>query len=216
MKVFRLVSGTTYKVVGHDGPHFLIPSKVDTFTTNIAVQPGDVLGVNDVNASSATPNACTFSAPGDSYNAAPGDANLGDGMSADFSIVEPDGQVNATAVVALKPSNAFSFGKVKDNKAKGAATLAVKVPGPGTLALTGKGVKAQRPARGATASKTVTAAGIVKLLIKAKGKAKRKLTKTGKAKVKVSVTYTPNGTSSGDVVGDPGTRSKRVRLIKRR
>jgi hypothetical protein len=68
--------------------------------------------------------------------------------------------------------------------------------------LTGKGVKTQRPASGAVASKIVTPARTVELPIKPKGKAKHQLDNTGKVKVKVTVTYTPNGTSSGDVVGD--------------
>ena len=211
MKVFRQVSGTTYKVVGHDGPHALVPSTVNTFATNIAVQPGDVLGLNDVNATMSVPNACDFLAPGDSERYGFPSGNLADGMSGDFSNSSADVRTNATAEVAIKPSNnSFSFGKVKDNKNNGSATLAVHVPGPGTLALSGKGVKAQRTG-GAVASKTVSAAGTVKLLIKAKGKAKKKLTKTGKAKVKVRVSYTP----TGDVPGTPSTQTKRVKLIKK-
>ena len=38
------------------------------------------------------------------------------------------------------PSNSFSFGKLKRNKRRGTATLTVEVPGPGTLALSGKGL----------------------------------------------------------------------------
>jgi hypothetical protein len=213
MKAFRQVSGTTYKVVGHDGPHALVPSTVNTFATNIAVQPGDVLGLNDVNATGSVPNACDFVAPGDSERYGPGTSggNLADGMSGDFSNSSADVRLNVTAEVAIKPSNnSFTFGKVKD-KNNGTATLAVKVPGPGTLSLTGKGVKTQRAGGGAVASKTVSAGGTVKLSIKPKGKAKSKLKKTGKAKVKVSVIYTP----MGDVRGDPNTQTKRVKLIKK-
>ena len=83
------------------------------------------------------------------------------------------------------------------------------VPGPGTVDLRGKGVKAQRLSRQATASKAVTTAGAIKLLVKPKGKAKHKLNKTGKAKVKVSVTFAPTG-------GAPNTLTKRVKLIKKR
>jgi hypothetical protein len=103
---------------------------------------------------------------------------------------------------------------VKRNTRKGTATLAVNVPGPGTLSLTGKGVRAQRTGDvgTASASKTVTAAGTVKLLIKPKGKVKRKLNRTGKAKVTVNVTYTP----TGEAPGIPNTQSKRIKLIKRR
>jgi hypothetical protein len=212
MKVYRKVSDPmTYKVVGHDGPHPLIPSKLNTFAVSIAVQPGDVLGLNSANAGSVS-NGCVFTAPGQPYDYFFGD--LGDGTSGAFTSGS-NARLNITAVVAAKPSNDFSFGRLKRNKNKGTATLAVNVPGPGILSLTGKGVKTQRAGRAATASKTVTAAGIVKLRIKSKGKAKKKLNKTGKVKVKVKVTYTPNGTASGDLIGDPSTQTKRVKLIKK-
>jgi hypothetical protein len=208
MKVYRKVSDPmTYKVVGHDGPHPLIPSKLNTFAVSIAVQSGDVLGLNSANAGSVS-NGCVFTAPGQAYDYFLGD--LEDGMSGVF-LSDSGARLNITAVVAAKPSNDFSFGKLKRNKNKGTATLAVNVPGPGTLALTGKGVKTQRPAARAVASKAVSAAGTVKLLIKAKGKTKKKLNKTGKVKVKVKVTYTP----TGDLPGVPNTQTKRVKLIKK-
>jgi hypothetical protein len=69
------------------------------------------------------------------------------------------------------PSNAFSLGKVKRNKRKGTATLTVGVPNAGKLALSGNGVRAAS-AGGAATSKTVGAAGKVKLVIRAKGKKK--------------------------------------------
>ena len=118
---------------------------------------------------------------------------------------------DAVALTSAKISNDFSFGKVSRNKHKGTANLAVNVPGPGTLALSGKGVKTQRVGREATASMAVTAAGTVKLLVKAKGKAKHKLNKTGKAKVKVSVTFTP----TAETAVAPTTQTKSVKLVKK-
>jgi hypothetical protein len=100
-----------------------------------------------------------------------------------------------------KPSNRFSFGKLKRNKKKGTAKLTVNVPGAGTLSLSGKGVVAKK-------SQAVSGAGSVKLLIKAKGKRKRTLARMGKAKLKVKVTFIPTG-------GDPNTQAKTVKLIKR-
>lgn len=208
MKVFRQVNDPlTYKVVGHDGPRSLAPGALNTFVVNIPVQPGDLLGLNDV---ATAPDACTFGVLGELYLARAGD--LKDGETGGPFIQENDGRANISAVVAIQPSNAFSFNKVKLNKKKGIATLAVDVPGAGKLALSGKGVKAQRTGRIAVASRTVSAAGIVKLQIKAKGKAKKKLTKTGKAKVKVTVAYTP----TGDLPGDPKTKTKRIKLVKQR
>jgi hypothetical protein len=78
--------------------------------------------------------------------------------------------------------------------------------------LRGKGLVRQRPTgafRPARATaKTVSAAGRVRLLVKAKGKPKHKLNRTGKVKLTAKVTYTPTG-------GDPNTKSKRIKLIKR-
>ena len=108
----------------------------------------------------------------------------------------------------IKTSNNFSFGKLKKNKKKGTAKLTVDVPGPGTVSLAGKGVKAQRPRSGEriTAAKAVTEAGTVTFPIKAKGKKKSKLQSTGKVKLKVKVTYTPSG-------GAADTETKPVKLI---
>jgi hypothetical protein len=109
------------------------------------------------------------------------------------------------------PSNEFKFGRLKRNKAKGTAVLFVSVPGPGTIALTGKGVVGESSSgrTGAAASKQVAAAGQVKLQIKAKGKARRKLNRVGKANVTIKVTYTPAG-------GLANTKAKKIKLIKRR
>ena len=81
-------------------------------------------------------------------------------------------------------SNRFSFGKPKLNRKLGTAKLPVTIPGPGTLVLGGEGVVGQK--------KTLTAAGTVNLLVKAKGK-KKDLLATGKVKVNVKVTYVPTG-----------------------
>jgi hypothetical protein len=65
---------------------------------------------------------------------------------------------------------------VTRNKKKGTATLQVEIPNPGTLALSGKGVKP----RGAAAAVSVPA-GTAKLVVKARGKKKtKKLEQTGK------------------------------------
>jgi hypothetical protein len=111
-------------------------------------------------------------------------------------------ELNAgTDAVAIK-SNGFSIGKAKLDKNRGTAKLPVTVPDPGTLKLSGKGVK------GAAASKSVSVrGGTVKLLVKAKGKTQSKLNNSGKAKVKLKLTYTPNGLSSN-------TEKTKVKLKK--
>jgi hypothetical protein len=107
------------------------------------------------------------------------------------------------------PSNAYTFGNLTRDRQKGIAILPVTVPGPGTLSLTGDFVKTQRTGGGATASRAVSTAGVVNLLIKSKGAAKKKLKETGKATVKFTVTYTPTGGT------EPHAQTKRVKLIKK-
>jgi hypothetical protein len=178
----------------------LVPGLLNTFPASVPVKPGDVLGINGT---SLATTACVFPASGDSYLGRIG--NLADGESAAFSST-PGYRLNLSAVFVY--SNSFTLGEVNRNKKKGTATLTVDVPNLGELALSGKGVKTQRAGSGAVASKTVNAAGTVKLLIEAKGTKRRKLNKTGKVKVNPKVTYTPTG-------GDPSTQSKRLKLKKR-
>jgi virginiamycin B lyase len=107
------------------------------------------------------------------------------------------------------PSNAFTLGKAKLNRKKGTATLPVSVPGAGTLTLTGKGVKSQRPvALRPVPARTVTAAGTVTLKIAAKGRARTKLLREGRVKLKLAITFTPEG-------GSPSAQSTKVKLIRR-
>ena len=63
--------------------------------------------------------------------------------------------------------------------------LAVSVPGPGTLVLSGKEVR--------RVSKQVERAGTVKLSIAAHGRALARLSKGGKARTLVSIAFTPDG-----------------------
>jgi len=108
------------------------------------------------------------------------------------------------------PSNTITLAGAKLNRKKGTATIPVTVPGPGTLTLTGKGVASQRPvgvSRPATAARTVSAPGIVNLLVKAKGKTKKTLFSTGKAKIKLTITFTPTG-------GSAASQTKTVKLKK--
>jgi hypothetical protein len=97
-------------------------------------------------------------------------------------------------------ANNFDIGKPKLNKTKGTAKVSVTLPGPGKLMVTGKGVAKKRY--------SPTAAGIVKVLVKAKGKKADTLNATGKVRLKVKFTYTPTG-------GLAKVKIKRVILRKR-
>jgi hypothetical protein len=120
-----------------------------------------------------------------------------------------EGPIGQFRLTLLPESNSVTFGKLQRNKKKGTARLPVTVPGKGTLALAGKGVKAQTA--GATAKTSVAGAGTVLLPIKAKGKARKRLFSTGKAKLRVSVTFTP----TSDPADPPGTQTVKLKLRKK-
>jgi hypothetical protein len=199
MKAYRPLGGPTYTVVGHDGPHALTPSTLNTFPASVAVKVGDVLGIS---------GPAGF-VPGCRFSVVMGDAplfrsgNLADGEQGDFQPDDPGERLNISAVIT--PTHTFTLGKVEHNRKKGTATLTVAdLPNPGELSTSGKGVNA---ASVATISKAVTH-GAATLLIKGKGKKKRKLNEKGKVKLNLAVTYTPTG-------GDPSTQSVKVKLKKK-
>ena len=98
-------------------------------------------------------------------------------------------------------AGAFTLGKPDRNVRKGTARLPVTVPGAGRLELGGRGIK--------RVTRELAEAGRTTLPVKPKGQVRRKLRRTGKARVTARVTYTPDG-------GEPDTKSKRIKLIKRR
>jgi hypothetical protein len=207
LKIFRLVSGDTYRVIAHDGPRDLVGGTVNNFQVNIPVVPGDLIGLNTANAASV-PNACDFSDPA---FVSPTDRNrnhigdVPDGGTQDFP--PPGGSVTHTNVRAVvKPVNSFTLGALARNKKKGIATLSVDVPAPGELSLSGKGVKSARANR--RVSQVVPAPGTATLRIRAKGKAQKRLRKTGKVRVKATVTYTPTD-------GDAAAQALKVTLKKK-
>jgi hypothetical protein len=155
IKIFRkLADPARFEVVGHAGPQTrtLGGTAENTFPANIRVRPGDLLGLHTV---TATP--CAFKDPG-AARSPPGD--LADGEAAAFS---PEAEFDLDVQAVFVPDNAFSLGKVRRNKRKGTATLAVNVPNSGEFALSGKGVRTG-------AAKSIPAAGNADLLIKAKGR----------------------------------------------
>jgi hypothetical protein len=200
IKVFRQVAGLRYSVVGHDGPRPLAGSGVSTFASNLPVEPGDVLGIH----TSTTGTNCTAAETGLSGDTPlfRGMSNLADGSSEVFT--EDNDNVRLNIAAELMPTNTFTLGAVRRNKKKGTATLAVSVPNPGTLTLTGKGVKTTS---GAAASQAVPTEGKVTLPVRAKGKKRRKLNETGNVKVSLEVTYTPSG-------GDASAQATKLKLKK--
>jgi hypothetical protein len=100
------------------------------------------------------------------------------------------------------PSNQFRFGKVKLNKRRGTATVAVVVPGPGLVSLVGS----KKVRKG---SKVAKGAGTVKLVVRARGKAQRSLNRKGKIRLKAKFTFTPTG-------GTTASRTKTLKLVRKR
>ncbi len=107
----------------------------------------------------------------------------------------------AWSISGTASSIPVTFGKVKRKK-NGTALIGVSVPGPGTLALRGKGVK------GASAQVAARmAASTITLKIKATGKARKTLNEKGKVRLKAKFSYTAAG-------ADPTTATKKVKLAK--
>lgn len=199
MKIWRPVFGSTYTLVGHDGPRTLSPSALNTFPASVPVKAGDILGLHSDGSVSACLSAMT---PGDSLLDRGGDALDGESPTFAATLIR---HLNIEAL--LRPANDFTIGAIARNKKKGTAVLTVNVPSAGELSGSANGAKVAS-AGTAVISKAV-AAGPAQLLIKATGKKKAKLKKKGKVKLNVSVTFTPTD-------GDPSTQSVKVKLKKKK
>lgn len=195
LKIFRKVSDTpSYRVISHEGPHPL-QAGLNRFALSLLVRPGDLLGSHF----DGQAGACTFFATGEAYDYGPGD--LSDGAVGDFFRDSThDQRVNISAEIT--PTSEFTLGKLK-SKANGTAKLAVNVPNPGVLTVSGGGAKASSPE--AVAAKQVLSAGTVKLTIKAKGAKKRRLSRNGKVAVNPRITFTPIG-------GSPMSEFRKIKL----
>ena len=102
-----------------------------------------------------------------------------------------------TAIGSGTSSADLQIGKPLLQKKDGTATLAVTLPGPGTLLLTGKGI--------VKVEKKIKGKGKVKLMIEPTTKTRKTLARTGKAKVTAKITFTPTG-------GTPNTKSETLTL----
>jgi hypothetical protein len=191
LKAFRPTGAVNvFQVTAADSARVLTPNTLNTFTTNVPVKAGDLLGLNrNVGGSGCGIPGGTG---GTTQSLFPGD--LATGSSATFFAASTR-RLNIAAVV--EPLNTVKFGSITRNKKKGTALLAVTVPNPGKVEVGGKGVKG--------ASVTTDIKGDVLMPIRAKGKSKAKLNDTGKVKVVPNVTFTPNN-------GQPGTQTTKVKL----
>ena len=210
LRVLAPVGGTNYMGVGTSGPETPSSTAMQTFATNLPISAGQLVGLDLTTGSDQIGVSSTIGS-GAMYGT--WSPPLAEGETRALTYFgASDTEVGFNADVATAPSNAFSFGKLNRNKKKGTARVPVFVPGPGTLSLTGKGVKTQRAGGGAAASLAVSGAGKVNVLVKPRGKLKKKLRKKGTARVRISVTYTP----TGDLPGIPNTQTEKIKLNKTR
>jgi hypothetical protein len=109
----------------------------------------------------------------------------------DVPAPNPGGGGNEAPAPASPPSNRIDLLTTKLNKKAGTAQLKVKVPGPGSVMLSGKKVK--------TFKRTPAGASVVSLKVAAKPHFAATLARAGKLKVSVKIAFAPSGGSAGTV-----------------
>jgi hypothetical protein len=214
LKIFRRLAPLTYLTVGESDFEPLAAPGVNTFATRVPVQGGDLLGLRiavaavSCRSTGSTGDVAVASGPLQPDPPIGTPVSLGSSGAYLLNLgarIEPDCDFDGFGDETQDPDTrackdrSFSFGRLKRNTKRGIATLAVNVPGPGTVRLSGKGLARQG---------AVSSAARVKLRVKAKGKKRRKLNTSGKVKVNAEVTYTPTG-------GLPNTQPRRIKLVKR-
>jgi hypothetical protein len=200
-KVYRLVSDTTYKVVGLNGPQDLQPGVLNSFKTNIPVMPGDIIGMNDNDTTTPVSTSCGYVSTGNTISWHNG--SLGNGEMAPFGSSVANRLLNVEAT--FTPESKFTVASVTRNRRRGTATVTVDLPNPGQLTASGAGF---RIASAAGALNKPVGAGQTQLVVRAKGKKRRKLDRKGRCKINVAIAYTPTS-------GDSRTRHAKFKLIKR-
>jgi hypothetical protein len=194
-RLARLARSSERATGAGTGPERTLPGPGRySFPARVPVRAGDFVGVDtsSVSAYSAAA-ACGTGARALTYH--PTLADRGP-----FRPVDSNSTCELLVNAKVSPSNRFRFEGLDRNRGRGTAILAVSVPGPGGLALSGQGIK--RTAR------HVAEAGGAKLRIAPKGKLKRRLARRGEAKAEVEVTFKPEG-------GRAATKSRQIRLIRR-
>lgn len=178
LRVLHPAGGGQYTGAGRSGPGAPSNMGLQSFQANLPIQAGDLIGLDDTTDTDFI-----------------GTANTGATFAAWFPALA-DGSTRSPNVTGLpteiafnadvRPvSNDINFGKVTKNKNRGTARLVVQVPDPGSLLLSGQGLK--------NFTAEATAPGDVTLRVKPKGRTKRKLNEDGKQKVKAKVTFSPAG-----------------------
>ncbi len=195
-------AGSDFTGGGTSGPATPSGMGLQSFSANLPISAGDLIGLDLLDSSSSVGQA---NVAGSMVYEWGNNGFLADGETAPPKYTYPNYELGFNA--DLVPTNTFTVDATQRNKKKGTATLNLTLPNPGDLSASGNGVKAAS-GHGAVISKAV-GAGAAQLLIKATGKKKRTLNKKGKATVNVTITYTPTN-------GDPKTQSMTIKLKRKR
>ncbi len=149
------------------------------FPANLPIEAGDYVGFDS--SQSTAYGSCQTGAY--SYGFEP---PLVDGAT----MVQPQttGSCELLVNAVVEPSAAIVFGKGTVARTSGKAKLTLRLPGPGELALRGKGI--------AKVSRQIGRAGPLNLPLKISAKARDKLTNGGVLKLKLSASFTPTGGSN--------------------
>jgi hypothetical protein len=199
LQIFRPFGATQFTGVGTSSAVTIPAGSISTFPVSLPISIGDRIG----NRHDGSDGGLQWFVSGPAANGTilffvphlnDGDTRTVQGPQSFEQLVNAD----------INPTNTFTLGETTRNKKKGTATITANLPNPGELTASGKGVKA---AGVAIVSKTVTAPGATKLVIRAKGKKKQKLNDVGKVKLNAKLTFTPTG-------GTPATASRKVKLKK--
>lgn len=103
LKVFRKATTPgTWTVIGQSTAVTLTPSKLDNFTTSIAVHPADVLGLTDLSTGGGAPIFRPGFATGDVLGEGPGDPAVGASYTPQ-SDSQGGFRMNVSATVQLQP-----------------------------------------------------------------------------------------------------------------
>jgi hypothetical protein len=196
----RLESGTGQAASGAGtGPTVTITGGgIHSVPANLAVQPGDYVGI-DTSRTTAFSESPQCGQPRAFLAYHPPLTDFG-------SFQPPDANFTCELLLqaTIQPSSVFGFNPKQVYKVskKFKIVLAIELPGPGGIKVSGKGL-ARAPA-----TRTVSEAGTVKLPLKLAAKKLRRLEAKGKGGLKVTVTFTPVG-------GDPGTQTFKLKLKAR-
>jgi hypothetical protein len=202
----RFETGTTLAATGAGvGPTVtLSPTLINVVPANLPIDVGDAVGIDVFSTTSAiaAQGSCGIGMGSHILYAPP----LTDGGSFQPAIGNSTCELLVQATV--QPSSVFGINpkqvyKVAIKKPK--IILPIELPGPGGIKVFGKGVARQGASKGGAVTRTVNAAGTVKLRITLAAKTLRKLETAGKAALRLNVTFTPVG-------GKQETQTRKLKL----